>query len=249
MQLTATRTSAWERESPTFVVAETEICPACNGSGWYALAVPPGNAAFGQPQPCMCTLRRRADRRAAQLALASNLPALQRTSFATFHATSGTAQALHCARTFASAPSGWLTLAGPYGTGKTHLAAAIANEALTAQLAVLFVVVPDLLDQLRSSYDEPVARFSERLAAVKQAELLVLDDLGTEYLTSWAREKLYQIVNYRYNAQLPTVFTTNCALDDLDGRIVSRMHDRGIGAQIVTLRARDYRRQRAAEER
>jgi len=60
---------------------------------------------------------------------------------------------------------------------------------------------------------------------VKSAQILVLDDLGTQSATPWAREKLYQIFNERYNAKLPTVITMSCNLEDLDARIRSRMLD------------------------
>jgi len=57
------------------------------------------------------------------------------------------------------------------------------------------------------------------------APLLVLDDLGTQSMTPWVREKLYQLFNYRYNAELPTVITTSDSLDETDPRIRSRLLD------------------------
>jgi DNA replication protein DnaC len=60
---------------------------------------------------------------------------------------------------------------------------------------------------------------------VKSAALLVLDDLGTESATAWAREKLYQLFNHRYNARLPTVITTAVPIEQLDPRLASRMLD------------------------
>jgi len=60
---------------------------------------------------------------------------------------------------------------------------------------------------------------------VRSASLLILDDLGTQSATPWAREKLYQIFNYRYNAKLPTVITTSNDLGEMDPRIRSRMLD------------------------
>ncbi|MBM3121729.1 MAG: ATP-binding protein, partial [Chloroflexi bacterium] len=60
---------------------------------------------------------------------------------------------------------------------------------------------------------------------MRQARLLVLDDLGTQASTPWAVEKLYQLLNHRYNATLPTVITTNLSLDDLDARLRSRIID------------------------
>jgi DNA replication protein DnaC len=52
-----------------------------------------------------------------------------------------------------------------------------------------------------------------------------LDDLGTQATTPWVREKLYQLFNYRYNAELPTVITTLVSLEEMDPRLRSRMMD------------------------
>src|SRR5690606_17410910 len=72
-----------------------------------------------------------------------------------------------------------------------------------------------------------------RFAEIKSAQLLVLDDLGTESATPWAREKLYQLFNYRYNTRLPTIITTSHGLEELDPRLVSRMRDRRICQRLV----------------
>ena len=142
---------------------------------------------------------------------------------------------------FARSPEGWLIFHGLNGCGKTHLAAAIANYRLAQGKPVLFVVVPDLLDHLRStfspdsriSYDE----FSEKL---KEVPLLILDDFGEQSTTPWAQEKLYQLINYRYNARLPMVVTTCLSLDEIETRISSRMVDPRI-SWVFNIRAPDYR--------
>jgi len=75
--------------------------------------------------------------------------------------------------------------------------------------SVLFIVVPDLLDHLRSSFG-PDSRVSydALFERIKKAPVLVLDDFGEHSATSWAQEKIYQLINYRYNARLATVITT-----------------------------------------
>jgi DNA replication protein DnaC len=150
-------------------------------------------------------------------------------------------RAFELAREFAAHPRGWLVLVGGYGCGKTHLAAAIANERVSQGRPALFVNVPDLLDHLRATYS-PTSEVSydQRFETVRTAPLLILDDLGTENTTPWAGEKLYQILNYRYNAQLPTVITTNYRLEEIDVRLRSRMNDPDL-CQIYTIPAPDYR--------
>jgi DNA replication protein DnaC len=135
-------------------------------------------------------------------------------------------EAYRLALDFAKSPEGWLVFQGVNGCGKTHLAAAIANYRLKAGKPVKFVVVPDLLDHLRSTFSpESPVTYDQLFEEVKNVPLLILDDLGKQSTTPWAQEKLYQIINYRYNSRLPTVVTTNCKTDDLDSPISSRFVD------------------------
>jgi DNA replication protein DnaC len=136
-------------------------------------------------------------------------------------------RAFQAAKQFAEEPHGWLVLMGTYGTGKTHLAAAIGNyNTSTSEEEPVFVVVPDLLDHLRATFSPSSNTSYDRLFnEVRNARLLILDDLGTQSATPWAREKLYQILNYRYIAALPTVITTASSLEEIDPRIRSRMQD------------------------
>ena len=137
-------------------------------------------------------------------------------------------EAYKAALEYAESLNGWLVLMGPPGRGKTHLAAAIAHYQRQGGKDSLFVVVPELLDKLRSTYeDNSKVTYDELFSRVKTAELLVLDDYGEEYDSPWAREKLYQILNYRYNALLPTVITTTLSLEKMDERIRSRIVDLG----------------------
>jgi DNA replication protein DnaC len=134
--------------------------------------------------------------------------------------------ALRAAMHFAEKPDGWLVFTGPYGSGKTHLAAAIANHRASQGYPVMFVVVPDLLDHLRATFSpDSTTRYDQRFEEVRTIPLLVLDDLGTQATTPWVREKLYQLLNHRYNAALPTVITTADRLDQIDERLRSRMLD------------------------
>lgn len=135
-------------------------------------------------------------------------------------------KALKAAHTFAEKPKGWLVLMGGYGSGKTHLAAAIANFRAELGDPPLFVMVPDLLDHLRATFN-PTSNvtFDRRFDEIRTAPLLLLDDLGTQSMTPWVREKLYQLFNYRYNAELPTVITTADSMDEMDARIRSRLLD------------------------
>ena len=141
---------------------------------------------------------------------------------------------------YANDPHFFLTLLGEPGCGKTHLAAAVANQCAAQSMVVSFAVVPDLLDALRSTFDKKSrVRYSDLLDTYKGADLLILDDIGSEQTTEWALEKLYQIINWRYNQRLPLVITTNEVPVDFDPRLHSRIFDRR--NQTFELLAGDFR--------
>ncbi len=149
--------------------------------------------------------------------------------------------AFRSAREFAENPAGWLVLNGNYGSGKTHLAAAIANYQASQGHPTLFIGVPDLLDHLRATFNPNSLTTYDRLFdEMRKARLLVLDDLGTQSTTPWAKEKLYQLFNHRYNARLPTVITTASTLDEIDPRLRERMLDRRL-CLLVAITAPGYR--------
>jgi DNA replication protein DnaC len=150
-------------------------------------------------------------------------------------------EAFRLAFDFAKSPEGWLVLQGVNGCGKTHLAAAIVNYRYQAKQPALFVVVPDFLDHLRSAFNpDSKVSYDQLFESVKTAPMLVLDDFGEQSTTPWAQEKLYQVINYRYNAQLPTVITTTCKMDDIESRVGSRLIDPKISV-LFNIMAPDYR--------
>jgi len=226
-------------------------CPICGGLGYFRYDVPLDHPEFGRLHPCPC----RADELVAQhqeeLRRLSRWELLERFTFETFHPEGrglpsdarreSLRLAYELARDFAARPQGWLLFYGGYGCGKTHLAAAIANALLQQGREVMFVTVPDLLDHLRAAYapDSPTS-YDERFERVRNVEVLILDDLGTESATPWALEKLFQLLNHRYLAQAPTVITTNRDLDVLDPRLRSRLTDVSL-VQTVHILAPDYR--------
>ena len=231
--------------------ADDEVCPICGGVGFVRYDVPLGHPHFGKAVACACRLRREAQERGSRLRRLGGLDALADKTFDTFvRAPFGltdeqvTSLRIAYERTalYAERPEGWLLLQGGYGCGKTHLAAAIANRQIEKGLQVLFVAVPDLLDYLRATYSPNASvSYDERFEQIRTERLLILDDLGAESSSPWAMEKLYQIFNYRYVHQLPTVITTNVELERLDPRIRSRLVDRYLTSGII-INAPDYRR-------
>jgi DNA replication protein DnaC len=197
--------------------------------------VPVSHPDFGKAIPCQCRERERQEKRMLRMQKFGTLETLERMTFDNFSADlehlspekqHNLLRACEIAVDYAREPEGWLLLTGTYGCGKTHLAAAIANARLQSGGSVLFMVVPDLLDYLRTTYSSNSdVSFDNLFDQVRTTPLLILDDLGTQSSTAWAQEKLFQLLNHRYNAQLPTVITSNQRMEDLDPRLRSRLLD------------------------
>ncbi len=210
--------------------------------GYYLMDVPIDNPQFGVLMTCSCKQEEKDLRIAEQVHRLSNLNDFADKTFRNFDAMiPGVQEAYHVAMEYADKLYGWLVLFGNYGCGKTHLAAAIAHRVLKREFRVLFANVPDLLDHLRSTFGpQSDVGYDARFETIRNSPFLVLDDLGTENTTPWAREKLYQIINHRYNRKLPTVITSNQAPMNLEPRIFSRVFDRDLSTPII-ITADDYR--------
>jgi DNA replication protein DnaC len=188
-------------------------CQYCGGIGYIRLDVPVDHEKFGKLEPCVCRAKDVAAGARTRLFALSNLDRLSHLGFDNFNSngnekakfmTLQETEVLHHAaevcEEFSHSQKGWLLLEGGYGCGKTHLAAAIANESVNKGVPTLFITVPDLLDSLRFAYADPETTFEQRFDEIRNADLLILDDFGTQNATGWAQEKLFQIINYRYIA-------------------------------------------------
>lgn len=206
----------------------------------------------GQPHPCRCWQKQQLERRQKN----ANLPkALRLMTFDNFDLSYYPAnerpdlnanlqfsyldfakKAKKAAETFAqniiagipAAEQEGLLLQGQVGSGKTHLAAAIANVLIQHQQEVLFLVVPNFLDEMRMSYgNNGEFNESQLMNRAQNAEVLILDDLGAHNFSDWTKNKLFTLINYRINQCLPMIITTNLQLDDLcdilGERIISRI--------------------------
>ena len=213
--------------------------------------VPMGHPDFGKLEICVCRRASVTDGVRDRLFAMSHLDELKELTFESFKLRGrkglgdmqarSIEQAFNQARHYSQNLNGWLLLQGGYGCGKTHLAAAIANFAVSMGVPTLFLTVPDLLDALRFAYGSEDTTFEERFDQIRNARLLVLDDFGTQNATGWAQEKLFQIINYRYINKLSTVITTNLTLDEIEARIRSRLSDPEL-VTLVRMSAPDYRR-------
>lgn len=147
--------------------------------------------------------------------------------------------ALEVCRAWADAPAGWLYLYGPYGSGKSHLAAAIGHVAAERGMGVVYRSTPGLLDAFR---DRETG--AQALAGVIRADLLILDDMGAEKRSEWTDDRFFRLFSER--AGRPTVITSNYDTEDLirppaqvDERIASRLS----AARRVWVLASDMRKE------
>lgn len=121
-----------------------------------------------------------------------------------------------------------LLITGDVGAGKTYIAGAITNYLLKEGVQVLFLVVPDFLDAIRSTYNKGFVEEDEAtlIAGARRVEVLVLDDLGVHNYTSWTCNKLYSLLNYRMNYHLPVIITTNLDLSEIEKYLGKRTTSR-----------------------
>jgi DNA replication protein DnaC len=226
---------------------DEDACPLCGGAGFVRPNVPLGHPDFGRAVPCQCVEQEGEEGRLARLQRYSNLGPLTRLTFDNLITRGRSSRpsdqerfsrCVEDARAFTERPEGWLILCGTSGCGKTHIAAALANRCLERGWPALFMVVPDLLDHLRAAYQPSSEVGYDRLfEQVRNAPLLILDDLGTQSATPWAQEKLFQLINHRFNARLPTVVTTNVPLSQMDERLCTRLTDPSL-ARVYQLEER-----------
>jgi len=136
---------------------------------------------------------------------------------------------------------------GECGTGKTHIAYALAKQAEEVQkLSVRFYNIPDLIRHLKRDFSEENKTLSEDNTnfgkLLSFAGLLILDDFGTEKLTEWVEESLYSIINKRYENVYPIIFTSNLSPEKMVEKFGDRIVSRIIGScDVVELTGNDRR--------
>lgn len=241
-------------------------CPECDGRGW--VIVPDGGA--GAARRCPCVAREMAPRLEQEAGIPARYQGCRLVKGPDgrgmpFHATEHALKvALETTRRwvdeYLTSPRGsGLIFIGPPGVGKTHLAAAALSEVIQRyRVRGRFVDFTSLIYQIQSTFDAGSPETKQGvLEPVLSAEVLVLDELGAQKPSAWVSEILYLVLNGRYTARRPTLFTTNYPLEGPAGptpldrgagdllstripsMLVSRLWEMG---RPVTMQARDYRR-------
>lgn len=211
-------------------------CPA----GPERCTCPEAQAQAMQQQTQEAVARQEADRRQAQAKEKARIEELfgrsgmgarfKNRTFAKFQELPENAKALKTARSYAqnfsrlladpeSYEKNGLYITGSKGTGKTHLAAAVANMLLMGGIPVLFVTMIDLLAKIKTTFGTGNANEARLMQLYKNVDLLIIDDMGKELPTPWALSKMYEIINARYEDYKPVIVTSNYTADELVRRL------------------------------
>jgi len=252
------RQPAWKAAAEEWSKLHVPYC-CCNGARYVRGNFPLGHILFGKAIPCACLRSERARERGERLRRMSGLSEAELSGF-TFEGfdprlcrpqseqmQQAMADIKRQCEEYARNPRGWLVLVGNVGSGKTHLAAAIARYSIHHDRPAYMATMPRLLNMLRAGYNDAVT-FEQRVQMLEEVDLLVIDDLGAEKATEWAIEQLYSIVNARYHTRRPMVITSNVDLERADGvidaRVLSRLREGTLAkgwSKILTLPCTDAR--------
>jgi DNA replication protein DnaC len=232
-------------------------CPSCNGSGWVPLTT---GSLHARPCNCQGDLRRR------QRSSAASIPRryFPHCTLQNFHER-GNPELIAARRRVTEFANCWplstdnrgLLLMGACGVGKTHLAVGVLQEIIESDKRgrLLFSNFQELIQEIQASFDTDAAvSKSEILKPLLEADLLVLDELGSQKPTTFVQDILYYIINSRYNDQRVTIFTTNyfdaptergeeCLADRIGQRLRSRLYE--MTEPVVIRKAGDYRNRSA----
>lgn len=254
--------------------AETWTCRKCGRQNPYRFLAMPGRSARIQGA-CECEIReydeRQAEREHRQWLERDVRPFFQemnigddyaRCSLDAFEVRPGTEGAYEATREYLKEwpehnGKGLLYMGDPknprrcYGNGKTHLAMATVNALIKRRVRAVPTTMPYLLHLLRSTYNHGREYTEDQLLnRLIRAELVLIDDLGAENLSSrnesWVLDRLFLIVDARYRTRRPTLWTTNLGPKDVEERVGHRIWDRILErSRMVRVTATSYRRKRA----
>ncbi|RGZ00192.1 ATP-binding protein [Clostridium sp. AM58-1XD] len=227
-------------ETPEQTSRDSDVCPICQGKGWIYWVDEAGRD-YGRRCDCGLVERQIMERK---LSFANIPEAFKEMSLKTFQLgvyhqeDSRRIIKQTCAaikyymdhlEDMRAKGMGLYLYSGTKGSGKTRMAASIANELIyTHRLQVKFAGSMQIVNEIKSTWDDKSKSESNLLSALSSVQVLVIDDFGTELPKDWIGERFYSIINGRYQDRVITIFTSNMNLEDLkyDDRITNRIKER-----------------------
>ena len=216
---------------------DSDVCPFCHGDEWVLEIIDGKEVAT----PCVCREKAIQKRRMAFAELPDGLSDLHLASFniSAYKSEESRQKAriacqivkeyLDMFKDAKRKGMGLYICSETKGSGKTRMAASIANELMEKHdTQVKFSTSMRILTEIRRSYDPGIAMTeSQLLSALSTTEVLIIDDFGTERVTDWVKDKFYEIINNRYVDKKVTIFTSNKPIEDLkyDDRITNRIKE------------------------
>lgn len=145
---------------------------------------------------------------------------LQKCNFENFNVTDDNKEALETIRKYTELSikdemKNGIIIYGNIGYENTHLAASIANKMIENNKIVLMERSSSIIDRIKESFNKNVTTETEIIELYSNVDMLIIDDLGSETISKWALEKLYKIINNRYENELPIVITTRYTKEEL----------------------------------
>lgn len=145
---------------------------------------------------------------------------------------------------------GLILLSPQKGNGKTSWACIMLNAYIKTvaldnnmEVRVKFVSVPELMQNLKDDFDRDEKQMDKFKKHIKKADLVVWDDIGAENPSTWAKEVLYNYINYRISNNLSQIYTSNKPKEELEKVLGERIFSRMLGqCQGLVLKGRDHRR-------
>ncbi|MDF2791086.1 MAG: hypothetical protein K0S80_4188 [Neobacillus sp.] len=172
-------------------------------------------------------------------------------NFQSFYPRRGSERCLEIAKKYVKEFDSWngesFMFWGEPGNGKSHLAAAIANELKALGKIVVFISMPDLLAKIKATFNKKSEDSeSQIMKALQDCSLLIIDDIGCEKVSDWVQEVIFRIVDGRYKMLKPIFVTSNLEPKELAERIGKRAYDRLVEiSQPIKNDATSYRREKA----
>ena len=237
----------------------SEICPSCNGTGWARVS---RDGVDGVVR-CNCLNNSRFDKLIENARIPKRYEHCELENFESVKGVTSQKAALakinaeQFVEEYPMSPPFGLLFMGPQGVGKTHLAVGLIKRLMREKnVPCLFRTFPELLKEIQNSYN-PISQTSELslLWPVLEVEVLVLDELGAQNPSTWVRDTVSYVLNYRYNENKVTILTTNFldrdegsakpgAPDTLTERIGDRMHSRLYEmCKTIQMSGKDFRRE------